>query len=411
MFIPLTPPELARRKAQALRWACAHAHAAHLDAHGEAYPYGPFPQLTAAGAKAIYAGREEAFSPPDGHFWLGAISYDYGCGQLGKPVEGGAGFDFFAPEQVLLWQDGGVKVVAPDPARTWEQVCSMEVGEGGVPKRVSSRQSSRIDYDAAIAAILSYLHKGEAYEVNFCRWEKALLAATPHLAVLYERLVGQSPMPFQFLYQTPGMRMAGSSPERFLRREGNRLISQPIKGTARRGGTPDEDNALKAALRTDEKTLAENMMIADLVRNDLAQACLPGSVEVEELFGAYTFRQLHQLITTISGKLEGPTDWPGLLRATFPMGSMTGAPKGRALDIIAETEDRSRGYFSGTFGYVRPDGDFDLAVLIRTLFADGKHIHYQAGGAIVWDSETAQEWDEAELKMAGMRKAAMSYEL
>jgi para-aminobenzoate synthetase component 1 len=133
---------------------------------------------------------------------------------------------------------------------------------------------------------------------------------------------------------------------------------------------------------------------------------VPGSVEVQELFGLYTFARLHQIITTVQGQLAEPFSFDAMLKATFPMGSMTGAPKKKALELIAETEAAHRGFFSGAFGYILPNGDFDLSVIIRSLFMEKEKLHYSAGGAIVWDSTPPEEYAESLLKMEGMRYAS-----
>lgn len=406
MRIDLSAEGRTLRYAQALRWVCGHAYAAVLSTHGEAYPHGPFPDLMAAGAEAVYEGDADAFAPERGRFWLGALSYDYGCALQGQPVPSGAGYSFFSPSHILVWDAQGLTLYSAEPQLIWEAICAQPLETASEPVFMEQSGTGKETYERAVQAILDHLHRGEAYEVNYCRQERVQLADAdaPDLAGLYERLTARSPMPFQFLYQSPAVRMAGSSPERFLRRSGETLISQPIKGTVARGASAEEDTVLRNALLSDEKVLAENMMITDLVRNDLAKVCRPGTVRVEELFGAYTFKRLHQLITTVAGECA-ETDLTAILQGTFPMGSMTGAPKGRAMDIIRETEDGPRGYFSGAVGYILPDGDFDLAVVIRTLFVKGNTVSYWAGGAIVWDSDVEQEWAEASLKMEGMRHA------
>ncbi len=359
----------------------------------------------AAGAAEVYAGSAgQPFLPPPGRLWLGALSYDYGCSLHGQAPSNAAGYDFFSPLYLLAWDETGVTLQGPAPSEVWAQICALTPEHWATPGAVAAQAMPYVAYDQGVGRILQYLREGEAYEVNFCKFEHATLPRPPSLPGLYRALTARSPMPFQFLYQSPGLQMAGSSPERFLRKEAERLISQPIKGTAPRGASAEADAALAQNLRLQEKTLAENMMITDLVRNDLAQVCQPGTVAVEELFGLYTFKRIHQLITTVSGAYPaGRADWPALLQATFPMGSMTGAPKQRALAMIAETEAQPRGYFSGAVGYIMPDGDFDLAVVIRSLFVEGHTVAYAAGGAIVWDSTAAEEWAEADLKLEAMR--------
>lgn len=189
-----------------------------------------------------------------------------------------------------------------------------------------------------------------------------------------------------------------------MKKKGNRLVSQPIKGTIRRGKTPDEDEQLKQQLRQDEKELAENMMIVDLVRNDLAKSCRPGSIKVEEMFGIYGFRHVYQMISTISGELRQEVPFTDALKNAFPMGSMTGAPKKKVMELIDQYENSSRGLYSGSVGYISPDGDFDFNVVIRTLLYDqlNSNLSFQVGGAITYDSVPEKEYDECLLKAQAM---------
>jgi len=188
--------------------------------------------------------------------------------------------------------------------------------------------------------------------------------------------------------------------ERFLVKKQNTLISQPIKGTIGKGKTLEEDKLLIQELENSEKDRAENVMIVDLVRNDLAKVCKPGTIKVEELFGIYSYLQVHQMISTVSGELKPNITFGDILRATYPMGSMTGAPKIAAMKFIEELEDFKRGWYSGSVGYIEPNGDFDFNVVIRSLLGNmnTKEIAYCAGGAITIDSETDKEWNEIKLK-------------
>jgi len=408
VFVALSAAEYQLRYTQALAWATGHTYSACIASYTEPYPYGPFPNLMAVGADALYEGSWIPFSPPRGKLWVGAISYDYACRQLGFQGVGHSGFTFFSPRHVLQWRPDGVEIQSPEAERIWQTICAQDLQAYATQKTTKVDGEHFDTYGASITSILNHWHQGEAYEVNYCRKEVAHFEQAPQLAELYGQLTQKSPMPFQFVYQSPTLTMAGSSPERFLRKEGPKLITQPIKGTVKRGSTQAEDEALKATLTSQEKILAENMMITDLVRNDLVQICESGSVEVDELFGVYTFPQLHQLITTVTGSILREWAWEKLLGATFPMGSMTGAPKRRAIEIIAETEATPRGYFSGAFGYILPNGDFDLAVIIRTLFLQNLSVEYWSGGAIVWDSTAEQEWAETALKMESMRFATGS---
>jgi para-aminobenzoate synthetase component 1 len=184
------------------------------------------------------------------------------------------------------------------------------------------------------------------------------------------------------------------------------VVSQPIKGTAPRDADAKTDAQLREALRSSEKDRAENVMIVDLVRNDLARCCEPGSIRVDELFGIYTYPRVHQMISTISGTLNIGLRLLDPVRCSFPMGSMTGAPKYRVMQLIEQYEPVRRGIYSGMVGYIHPSGDFDFNVVIRSLFYNEAtdYLCFQSGGAITWDSDPQSEWDEMQLKAAAMRR-------
>jgi para-aminobenzoate synthetase component 1 len=184
------------------------------------------------------------------------------------------------------------------------------------------------------------------------------------------------------------------------------LISQPIKGTIRRGRTRDEDEELKNILANDPKELSENVMIVDVVRNDLSRVARQGTVSVKELFGIYTFDRLHQMISTITCEIKEGTSFTEILRATFPMGSMTGAPKIRAMQLIEQFENHRRGLYSGSIGYFSPDGDFDFNVVIRSMLYNSseKFLAFSAGSAITHASVPESEYAECELKSESMSK-------
>jgi para-aminobenzoate synthetase component 1 len=200
--------------------------------------------------------------------------------------------------------------------------------------------------------------------------------------------------------------MMCASPERYLHKHGNTILSQPIKGTARRGTDTGSDNEIKTALQSSIKDRAENVMIVDLVRNDIARSCKTGSVKVEELFGIYTFPQVHQMISTITGQLKEEEPFTNAIRYSFPMGSMTGAPKVKVMELVEKYEHSRRELFSGTVGYISPEGNFDFNVIIRSLFynAATRYLSYQTGGAITYDSTPEQEWEEMRLKAWALEK-------
>jgi para-aminobenzoate synthetase component 1 len=216
----------------------------------------------------------------------------------------------------------------------------------------------------------------------------------------YIHLNKLSPAPFSVFYRTDGNYLISSSPERYLRKTGNRIISQPIKGTAPRHPDPAKDKASKQKLESDPKERAENVMIVDLVRNDLSRTAAKGSVKVEELCGIYSFSQVHQMISTVTSTLDSRFDFVDLLSTTFPMGSMTGAPKIRAMELIEDYEETKRGLYSGAVGYITPDGDFDFNVVIRSVLYNSKtkYLSFITGGAITSGSTAEREYNECLLK-------------
>jgi para-aminobenzoate synthetase component 1 len=198
-----------------------------------------------------------------------------------------------------------------------------------------------------------------------------------------------------------------ASPERYLKKENQQLISQPIKGTWQRNHESDAgDASYKEALYNSKKDRAENVMVVDLVRNDLSKICEEGTVKVDELFGIYTFPQVHQMISTISGTMRNDLHWVDAIEATFPMGSMTGAPKKRVMELIDQYEKTKRGIYSGAVGYVKPNGDFDFNVVIRSLmYNEANHyLSYQVGGGITFYSDPELEYEECLLKAQGIKR-------
>lgn len=259
------------------------------------------------------------------------------------------------------------------------------------------------DYLENFSRIQKHLLRGDIYELNYCI-PYTCCAKNFSPSSCWRRLNQLNPAPFSALYRQQDNWLISASPERFLKKSGNRLFSQPIKGTARRGKSIEEDEDLKQSLNSNEKEKAENIMITDLVRNDLSRISKKGTVNVDELCGLYSFRHVHQLITTVSAELKDNTSMQEILKATFPMGSMTGAPKYRAMQIIEERESFRRGLFSGSVGYISPEGDFDLNVVIRSILYNAKNgqLLIPAGSAITAKSEAMTEYEECRLKAAAL---------
>ena len=266
---------------------------------------------------------------------------------------------------------------------------------------------TRDEYLTTIAALRQHILRGDCYEVNFCQEFFAQPATIDPLAT-WRSLGKVSPNPFSAFYRLDNSYLLCASPERYLKKTGNTLFSQPIKGTSARDRLdPVIDRALREQLYNSPKDRSENVMVVDLVRNDLSRICVPGSVQVTELFGVYPFPQVHQMISTVTGQLQPGLHWTDAICSTFPMGSMTGAPKNRVVGLIAQYERSRRGIFSGAVGYVTPDGDFDFNVVIRSLMynQENKYLSYQVGSGITFYSDPAAEFEECLVKAEGIRKA------
>ena len=270
--------------------------------------------------------------------------------------------------------------------------------------RKSSLTSPPEEYAAAFAAVQEQLRAGNSYEVNLTY--RLAEEVAEHPADAYLRLRDLNPAPYAGFLQhdVEGHRawLLSSSPERYALITPDRTLqTKPIKGTTPRGATPADDDALRASLASDPKTRAENLMIVDLLRNDLAMVCDVGSVEVPALMEVETYESVHQLVSTVSGRLRDDVSTLGALRALFPAGSMTGAPKLRTMEIIDEVEETARGVYAGAFGWISGDGPADLGVVIRSLMTAGDgHWTLGTGGGITVRSDLDDEWAESCWKAA-----------
>lgn len=264
---------------------------------------------------------------------------------------------------------------------------------------------TRDEYEAAVAQALDYIRAGDIYQVNLSQRFEAPLEGDPFDA--YMRLREQNPAPFAAFLRTPDADILSASPERFLRYNATsrHIETRPIKGTRPRGRTPDEDEALASELLTSEKDRAENVMIVDLERNDLGRVAEVGSVRVTQLAGLETFPSVFHLTSQVEAQLRDDRDAVDLLEATFPGGSITGAPKVRAMEIIDELEPTARSVYTGAIGYFGFDGSLDLNIAIRTVIAKDGVAYYQAGGGIVADSVPALEYEETLHKASALRRA------
>lgn len=311
---------------------------------------------------------------------------------------------FFQPECILFLEKNNLKILStkkePD-----EIFCEISGLHKDIPKKIFITKNkiknriSKTEYLSTVEQIKNHIHRGDIYEMNFCQ-EFYMDDTEINSLSLYLKLNTVSPTPFSCFYKYDKKFLISASPERFLKKMENKIISQPIKGTIRRGTTSAEDELLKQQLFQDKKEQTENVMITDLVRNDLSKTANPKSVNIEELFGIYTFQQVHQMITTISSELRSDIHFADAIRNAFPMGSMTGAPKVKAMELIEKYESTKRGLFSGAVGYITPGGDFDFNVVIRSILynSENKYLSFMAGGAITANSIPEKEYEECLLK-------------
>ena len=281
----------------------------------------------------------------------------------------------------------------------------MEVVRTAFSVRIQPRLTKQ-QYVEKVKTLQEHIRRGDCYEINFCQEFYSEGASLEPFSV-FEKLMLVSPNPFSAFYRIDDRFLLCASPERFLQKAGSRILSQPIKGTIGRSPRdPAEDRERKEALYASAKDRSENVMVVDLVRNDLTRICKEGTVGVDELFGIYSYPQVHQMISTVSGELRSEVTFSEIIKSTFPMGSMTGAPKHRVMQLIDQYEEQSRGIFSGSVGYISPDGDFDFNVVIRSIMyhESQAYLSYQVGSGITFYSDPVQEWEECLLKAEAIRE-------
>lgn len=410
-----TPPNFDRFRQQALAWANQFSHMHLFDNNAYAYPFGGFTNLLAVGSAAVCPIKSgdtfastQRFHDAHKDWLIGYFTYD-----LKNELEDLQSRNpdylqfppayFYIPLHIIYFDQEIIRIeTLADPDGIYRQILSQNLLEepASQTKTIQIKQRTTAEtYLAHVEQIKNHILEGDVYELNYCIEFFAENVAI-HPWQLYQALTTKSPMPFSVYGRVEDYYLLCASPERFLKKTGNQLLSQPIKGTIRRGNTLDEDEQMKFQLRHNEKELAENMMIVDLVRNDLARSAVTGSVVVEEMFGIYTFPQLHQMISSISATIRPGLPFTDAIKHAFPMGSMTGAPKIKAMELIDEYEQAYRGLFSGAVGYITPASDFDFNVVIRSLFYNSqtKYLSFQAGSAITYDAQAQQEYEECLLK-------------
>jgi para-aminobenzoate synthetase component 1 len=318
---------------------------------------------------------------------------------------GAQSLHFFVPKNLGRIHKGEIEILRGDQRIIEETLIELQ-DQNPFPSNINlSPALSKSEYLDKIRKIQHHIQLGDIYEANYC-YSFEGQAEEFDTQVFYRQLNQNSNAPYSDFARLGNIEIASASPERFIQKTGSKLLSQPIKGTIKRGSTPAEDDLLKQELAASQKDRSENIMIVDLVRNDLSRIAKRNSVSVTELCKIYTFDTLHQMISTITAEVHPEVDPIDILSNTFPMGSMTGAPKIRAMELIEEYETSKRGLYSGSVGYIAPNGDFDFNVIIRTLLhnRDNGHLSVSVGGAITSLSDPKLEYDETILKAAVLLK-------
>lgn len=308
---------------------------------------------------------------------------------------------FFVPKHVLILKGNELEIISKNAEAIWQSITETKIeikqptGAFSINQRFNKKK-----YLKAVEDIIHQIGIGNIYETNFCM-EFYASDATIHPLNTYQQLNKRSPTPFSNYFKWFGKHIISATPERFLAKRGTKLISQPIKGTAKRGVNHHEDCLNIKRLKENAKEQQENVMIVDLVRNDLTKSAIKGTVNVEELFGVYSFKQVHHLISTITCTIETGIADITAIKNTFPMGSMTGAPKIKAMKLMEQFEQTKRGMYSGAIGYFSPDGDFDFNVIIRTILYNEteKYLSFQVGSAITYYAVPEMEYEECLLKV------------
>lgn len=404
--------DIALFKQKALQWAAAFEVACYLDSNHFSDSYSRFDALVAVGVKdevTASAGGAfnalEAFRQKNAGWITGFLGYDLKneVEELTSSNTDGLHFPdlyFFAPLHLILIKGNRVQIISEQADEVLSGIEKQVMEPEPILAAVHLRSRfSRDEYVKTFGHIKEHIIRGDIYVTNFCQ-EFYAENARLNPVQAFRALNRISPNPFSCFFKHHHQYILCASPERFMAKRGNQLISQPIKGTAKRGQTPTEDENIKTALRQNAKEQQENVMIVDLVRNDLTKSARRGTVKTEELFGIYSFEQVHQMISTVTCVLDNSVTPIRAIQNTFPMGSMTGAPKLRAIQLMEQYERSRRGVYSGAIGYIGPNDDFDFNVVIRSLLynAENNYLSFQVGSAITYDAVAEQEYEECLLK-------------
>lgn len=390
----------------------------YLENNGKSYPNNAFPKVLALGNKildiqnisvfeALKEGQNESSIP-----LFVALSYDL-KNEIEELESNNNDYIHFPvavilkPSVVVYLSQNQVTIEAEhiNPAQFFNEIIDLKKNKKVQSFGEIKTRFSKEEYLQTVKNIQKDIQRGDIYELNFCM-EYFIQKADIEPVNLFLNLIKISPMPFSAFVKAKDKFLLCASPERFLKKSGEKLISQPIKGTSRRGENEIDDKILKQNLANSDKEKAENVMIVDLVRNDLSHTAKDGSVVVEELCKVYTFEQVHQMISTVSAIQSKNFHFTETIKNCFPMGSMTGAPKVNAMKLIEKYEKTKRGMFSGSVGIIYPNQDFDLNVVIRSIIynSDNQYLSFQVGSAITIDAQPEKEWEECEIKIAAIKQ-------
>lgn len=419
-------PDTFKRKVLCISQSTPHALLLESNDY-DRYPYSNFGFFAAIGSLASFSGKPGgdflrelgAFHREQADWMFGYLSYD-----LKNEIESGLHSDhpnrlgeapghFFIPKYLFRFHEGKLElgvceeVHREEITQLFHSVVPADPLDNGDARPIEVEpRLSRTAYLKKIRAVQAHIRRGDVYEMNFCMefFREGECIRPPQV---FRKLNQMAKAPFTAYLRQDDLYLLCSSPERYLKKWQQQVISQPIKGTIRRDPDQEVDAGLRERLRWDSKERSENVMIVDLVRNDLSRIAKKGSVTVEELFGIYTFEQVHQMISTVTCNVPSDINFTEVIRATFPMGSMTGAPKYRAMELIEALENSRRGLYSGAVGYITPQGNFDFNVVIRSILynAARRYTSVHVGSAITIDSDPEREYEECLLKGNAMMEA------
>lgn len=406
-------------KQKLLFWSQQFREICYLDSNSHNTSYSKFDAML--GVDAFTSIQTDSFSAFESlteyqqntkDYILGYLSYDLknGIEKVSSNNFDGLQFPeiyFFQPKKLFIIQNNTITLsylsfVDDEMQDDWKDILETTIFEENLDEVKFTARTNKDNYIQKVNQILQHIKRGDIYEANFCM--EFFTEANINPLQVFLALNKISKAPFASFFKLNKQYVISASPERYLQKTNQTITSQPIKGTAKRGKTDLEDFKLKTDLENNLKERTENVMIVDLVRNDLSKSAIPGTVNVSELCKIYTFCQVHQMISTIEAKLNPQFNSVDVLRTTFPMGSMTGAPKVSAMQICESLEDFKRGLYSGTIGYFTPNADFDFNVVIRSILynAQNNYVSYAVGSAITAQATAIQEYDECLIKASAL---------